>query len=256
MTDSVIGGADRGRSHREADLWRRWTEWRDPTARAALAALHLPLARRMAKRYAGVAEPYDDLVQVASLGLLNAIDRFDPAQGTPFRGFAKPTIMGELKRHFRDKVWTVRLPRSLHDLLLRLERTNEEMTVALGRPPTVAELAMALDLEPADVVEVLEAQHNRSALSLDAPPKNIDADDGAGGEWLGEVDPGYDSVDARQSLRAALPGLDDREAQVLRLRFVDDLPQVEIAKRVGCSQMQISRILRTALEGLREQMQD
>jgi RNA polymerase sigma-B factor len=255
MIGPALGGEDRGASLREADLWRRWTEERDPTARAALVDLHLPLARRMARRYAGVAEPYDDLLQVASLGLLNAIDRFDPTQGTPFRGFAKPTILGELKRHFRDKVWMVRLPRGLHDLLQRVERANEEMSVGLGRPPTVAELSLALDLDPADVVEALEAQHNRSALSLDAPPKGVEADDGAGGEWLGEEDPGFDSVDDRQSLRVALPGLDDRDARILRLRFIDDLPQVEIARRVGCSQMQVSRILRRALDGLRDEMQ-
>jgi RNA polymerase sigma-B factor len=256
MIGPTVGDEDRSGSRRESDLWRRWSEGRDQAARAALVDLYMPVARRMARRYAGVAEPYDDLLQVASLGLLNAIDRFDPDNGTPFNGFAKPTIMGELKRYFRDKVWTVRLPRSLHDKLLRVERASEEMTLDLGRPPTVAELAAALELEPAEVVEALEAQHNRSALSLDAPSRSPGADDdgAALGEWLGEEDPGFGSVEDRQSLRAALPRLEERDAEILRLRFVDDLSQVEIAKRVGCSQMQVSRLLRRALDTLREQM--
>jgi RNA polymerase sigma-B factor len=257
MIGSTVGDEDRSGSPREVDLWRRWSEARDQAARSALVDLYLPIAERMARRYAGVAEPYDDLLQVASLGLLNAIDRFDPANGTPFRGFAKPTIMGELKRYFRDKVWTVRLPRSLHDKLLRVERASEEMTLSHGRPPTVAELARALELEPAEVVEALEAQHNRSALSLDAPPRSVGTDeDGAAGEWLGEDDAGFAAVDDRQSLRAALPQLEERDALILRLRFVDELSQVEIAKRVGCSQMQVSRLLRRSLDTLREQMRN
>jgi RNA polymerase sigma-B factor len=239
----------------EAVLWRRWAEDRDPAARDALVDLYLPVARRMAKRYAGVAEPYDDLLQVASIGLLNAIDRFDPSHGTPFLGFAKPTIMGELKRHLRDRVWTVRLPRSLHDLLLKIERTSEDLTVRLGRPPTVPELSRQIGVDPHDVVEALEAQHNRSPLSLNAPAKDADGEEGANREWVGGEDPGYASVDERQSLRAALPGLEEEDARILRMRFLEDLSQARIAEIVGCSQMNISRVLRRTLESLRTEME-
>lgn len=151
----------------EPELWRRHTDHRDEAAREALFGLYMPMARRMAGRYAGVAEPLDDLVQVASLGLLNAIDRFDPGRGTPFAGFAKPTILGELKRYFRDKVWTVRVPRSVHDRMAEVEKTTEALTLELRRPPSVDELAEELGIPAAEVLEVLEAQHNRRR---DHPP--------------------------------------------------------------------------------------
>jgi RNA polymerase sigma-B factor len=154
----------------EMELWRRLSAQRDPTAREELVRAYMPMAKRMASRYSGVSEPYDDLLQVASLGLLNAVDRFDPSRGIPFAGFAKPTILGELKRHFRDKVWAVRVPRSLHDLTGRVEKATEKLSLDLHRPPTVPELALELGVEPAEVLEVLEAAHNRRPLSLDAPP--------------------------------------------------------------------------------------
>src|ERR1700761_994792 len=154
----------------ERELWRRFTVHRDQAARAELVELYMPLARRMASRYAGVSEPYDDLLQVASLGLLNAVDRFDASRGTPFAGFAKPTILGELKRYFRDKVWTVRVPRSVHDLMARVDKASEKLALELRRPPTVAELADELDVEAAEILEVMEASHNRRPLSLNASP--------------------------------------------------------------------------------------
>ena len=125
----------------ERELWRRFSAHRDQAARAELVELYMPLARRMASRYAGVSEPYDDLLQVASLGLLNAVDRFDASREIPFAGFAKPTILGELKRYFRDKVWTVRVPRSVHDRMGEVEKATEKLTLELGRPPSVEELA-------------------------------------------------------------------------------------------------------------------
>jgi RNA polymerase sigma-B factor len=236
---------------REKELWRRYARNRDQAARAALIDLYLPIARRMAGRYAGISEPYDDLLQVASLGLLNAIDRFDPARGTPFIGFAKPTIMGELKRHFRDKVWTVRIPRSTHDLMAQVEKAGEGLGRELGRSPSVAEIAAALAIDPAEVLEVLEVKQNRRPLSLDARPPG-DEDDSTP-EWLGEVDSGYELVEDRLTVETVLPNLDERERQVLRLRFVDDMPQSKIAAAVGCSQMHVSRLLRRTLERLREE---
>jgi RNA polymerase sigma-B factor len=235
----------------ERELWRRVTESRDQRARAQLVELYMPLARRMASRYAGVSEPYDDLLQVASLGLLNAIDRFDSSRGTPFAGFAKPTILGELKRYFRDKVWTVRVPRSVHDRMGEVERATEKLTLELRRPPAAQELADHLVIEVGDVLEILEAKHNRRPLSLDAPPIGEDPDESSGAEWVGRPDGNYDLVDDRLAMESVLPTLGDREREVLRLRFVEELPQTEIAARVGCSQMHISRLLRRSLGQLR-----
>jgi RNA polymerase sigma-B factor len=248
---AVASEARHGLSERE--LWRRVAGSRDQAARAELVELYMPLAKRMASRYAGVSEPYDDLLQVASLGLLNAIDRFDSSRGTPFAGFAKPTILGELKRHFRDKVWTVRVPRSIHDRMGEVERATEKLTLELRRPPSVEELAAEVGIAAPDVLEILEAQHNRRPLSLDAPPTGEDPEDSSGAEWVGRPDGNFDLVEDRLAMEAVLPSLDEREREVLRLRFVEELPQTEIALRVGCSQMHISRLLRRSLDKLREE---
>jgi RNA polymerase sigma-B factor len=237
----------------ERELWRRVTEQRDQRARTELVELYMPMARRMASRYAGVSEPYEDLLQVASLGLLNAVDRFDASRGTPFAGFAKPTILGELKRYFRDKVWTVRVPRSVHDRMGQVEKATEKLTVELRRPPSVEELAEQVGIGAAEVLEILEAQHNRRPLSLDAPPVGADPEEASGAEWVGRPDGNFDLVDDRLAMESVLPSLDRREREVLRLRFVEELPQTEIARRIGCSQMHISRLLRRALDRLREE---
>ncbi|HEX4306907.1 MAG TPA: SigB/SigF/SigG family RNA polymerase sigma factor [Solirubrobacterales bacterium] len=236
----------------ERELWHRVTSHRDQRARAELVELYMPLARRMASRYAGVSEPFDDLLQVASLGLLNAVDRFDASRGTPFAGFAKPTIHGELKRYFRDKVWTVRVPRSVHDRMGEVEKATEKLTLELGRPPSVDQLAEEVGIDPADVLDVLEAKHNRKPLSLDAPPVGEDPDEASGAEWVGRPDGNFDLVEDRLAVEAVLPILEGREREVLRLRFVEELPQTEIALQIGCSQMHISRLLRRALDKLRE----
>ncbi|HEY2477205.1 MAG TPA: SigB/SigF/SigG family RNA polymerase sigma factor [Solirubrobacterales bacterium] len=235
----------------ERELWHRVTAHRDQAARAELVELYMPLARRLASRYAGVSEPYDDLLQVASLGLLNAVDRFDADRGTPFAGFAKPTILGELKRYFRDKVWTVRVPRSVHDRMAEVEKATEKLTLEMGRPPSVEELAKQVGIDAAGVLEVLEAKHNRRPLSLDAPPAGEDSEEASGAEWVGRPDGNFDLVDYRLAMESALPVLEDRERDVLRLRFAEGLPQTEIAARVGCSQMHISRMLRRSLGKLR-----
>jgi RNA polymerase sigma-B factor len=236
----------------EKDLWQQFRRNRDQRAREELIALYMPMARRMAGRYAGVVEPYDDLVQVASLGLLNAIDRFDIDRGTPFVGFAKPTIMGELKRYFRDKVWTIRVPRTLHDRMAAIETVTEELTEELSRPPSPKQIAERLQIDTADVLEALEARENRRPLALDRP---LHADDGEEStpEWIGTVDGGYELVEDRLAVETALPSLDPREREVLRLRFVEELPQAKIAARIGCSQMHVSRLLRRTLEQLRKE---
>lgn len=237
----------------EKHLWQRLVRERDQAARAELVERYLPMARRMAGRYAGVVEPYDDLVQVASLGLLNAIDRYDFDRGTPFVGFAKPTIMGELKRYFRDKVWTIRVPRVLHDRMAAIETVTEELTEQLSRPPSPREIAERLGIDVADVLETLVAQENRRPLGMDAPIRGADGDGPATAEWLGDEDQGYELVEDRLAVEAVLPGLDEREREVLRLRFVEDLPQAQIAAQIGCSQMHVSRLLRATLARLREE---
>jgi RNA polymerase sigma-B factor len=236
----------------ERDLWRRLGEQRDQRAREELITIYLPVARRMARRYAGVVEPYEDLAQVASIGLLNAIDRFDAARGTPFIGFAKPTIMGELKRYFRDKVWTIRVPRVLHDRLAAIDSATEDLNEELSRPPSPNELAEHLGIEVDEVLEALEAGENRRPLGLDTPPRGEEDDGPSVSEWIGRVDAGYQLVEDRMTVESAIPDLDRRERELLRMRFVEELPQSQIAKRIGCSQMQVSRLLRSILDGMRD----
>jgi RNA polymerase sigma-B factor len=234
----------------EGELWRRCAEG-DARAREGLVDLYLPLARRLAKRYAGVREPFDDLFQVASLGLLNAIDRFDPEAGTPFAGFARPTILGELKRHLRDRVWTVRVPRVVHDRLAKIDATVDALTDQLGRPPSIGEVAADLDLDRDEVLEALAAGLNRKAVSLDAPSPELD--DGAPRvEALAAEESGYAVVEDRVAIAAVTAGLDEREREVLRMRFVEELTQRQIAARLGTSQMSVSRLLRRSLANLRE----
>jgi RNA polymerase sigma-B factor len=237
----------------ERDLWQRLTANRDQAARAELVAIHLPMAKRMASRYAGVVEPYDDLVQVASLGLLNAIDRYQLDRGTPFVGFAKPTIMGELKRYFRDKVWTIRLPRALHDRVAAISSATEELTEAKGHAPSPKEVAARLEIDVDDVLEALAAEENRRPLGFDTPIQTDDGDGPSTPEWIGETDAGYELVEDRLTVEGVIPNLGGREREVLRLRFVEDLPQSKIAARIGCSQMHVSRLLRATLKQMREQ---
>jgi RNA polymerase sigma-B factor len=237
----------------ERELWRRLGSQRDQAARDELVRIYLPMAKRMASRYAGVVEPYDDLVQVASVGLLNAIDRYDLDRGTPFLGFAKPTIMGELKRYFRDKVWTIRVPRVLHDRMAAIETATADLTEELARPPSPRELAEHLRMDLDDVLETLAAGENRRPLALEGQIQGEDGDGPATPEWIGRVDDGYELVEDRLTVETVLPSLDERQREVLKLRFVDDLPQSQIAARIGCSQMHVSRLLRSTLGKLREE---
>jgi RNA polymerase sigma-B factor len=205
----------------------------------------------MARRYAGVREPFEDLLQVASLGLLNAIDRYDPEVGTPFAGFARPTILGELKRHLRDRVWTVRVPRATHDLLAEIEAAVDALTEDLGRPPSVGEIAECLGRDRDEVIEAMEAASNRKPVSLDAPAS--DAEDGSPRiESVGHEDRGYAIVEDRATVVATLGLLGEREREALLLRFGGELTQRQIAERLGTSQMTVSRMLRRALATLRD----
>jgi RNA polymerase sigma-B factor len=240
----------------ERELWTRFARGRDPAIREELVRRNLPFAKRLALRYRGASESFDDLLQVANLGLVNAVDRFDPERGIPFTAFASPTILGELKRHFRDRVWTVRVPRGLHDRMAEVEKAITELTKELQRSPSIGEIAARLDLEQTDVLEVLEASHNRRPLSLDRPAGAEDADETPAAERIGSEDTGFELVEGRIALDAALPYLDERERLVLRLRFADDMTQSQIAARIGHSQMHVSRILRRALSRIRERIDE
>jgi RNA polymerase sigma-B factor len=234
-------------------LARRWRDDGDRRARDELAELFLPLACRLAKRYRNPYEPLEDLTQVASVGLLGAIDRFDPTRGIEFRSFAIPTILGELKRHFRNTGWTAHVPRGAQDLALRVDRAAREITDRTGRAPRPVELAAFLEIDLDDVLVGIDAGTAHFSLSLDAPTSSADPQESrALGDDLGNADDGFDLVDAKLSVAVAISHLPHKERTALRLRLEHDLKQSEIAERMGCSQMQVSRLLRQAATRVRE----
>ena len=212
----------------------------------------LPLARNLARRYAGAREPFEDLLQVASLGLVKAIDRFDVDRGAAFSSFAVPTVLGELKRYFRDLGWSVHVPRGAQERALRVQEAQERLTTKTGRAPTVEELAEYLELAAEDVLEGLETAAAHHSASLDAPRDDRDDESGALVDALGHDDARYQVVEETTTISAAARKLTSRERRVLALRFVCDMTQSQIAQRIGVSQMQVSRILRRALTRLRE----
>lgn len=239
----------------ERILWKRYAEHGDAATREELVRRYLPFAKSLTLRYRGVNESFDDLLQVASLALLKAIDRFDPDRGIPFTAFASPTVLGELKRHFRDRVWTVRVPRGLHDRMAEVDKAIGELTKELQRSPTIDEIAVRLGIEQTDVLEAMEAGHNRRPLSLDRPEgPGGDEDESPPSEWIGTDDEHFEIVDEKIAIDGALPELEERELLVLRLRFVEDLTQSQIAERIGYSQMHVSRILRRTLQKLRARL--
>ncbi len=240
----------------ESALWRRLREEDDQTAREELVRRYLPYATSLARRYRAAAEPSDDLIQVASVGLLNAIDRFDPERGIPFLGFAAPTILGELKRHFRDRVWTLRVPRGLHDRIAEVDKAIGELGTDFQRAPSVREIAERLGIDEMDVLEVFEAGQNRRTLSLEKPAGPDEGDDPRPADWIGSEDESFELIEGRIALESALPQLTDRERLVLRLRFVEDMTQSQIAEKIGHSQMHVSRILRRTLARIREQIEE
>jgi RNA polymerase sigma-B factor len=220
----------------------------DRSARDELVARFMPLAEYLARRFAGRGEPLEDLTQVATVGLLGAVDRFDPSRGVPFSTFAAATIVGELKRHLRDKAWAVRVPRRLQELGLLVGRTIPELTQRLGRGPTIDELADAVEADPEEVLEAMDAMSAYAAGSLDAPTRSGDV---ARVETIGAEDPSMELVDAWTSIAPAVADLPERERRVLYLRFFRGMTQSEIADVIGVSQMHISRILSQTLERIR-----
>jgi RNA polymerase sigma-B factor len=210
---------------------------------------HLGLARHLALRYSDSGEPLEDLFQVASLGLVNAVDRFDPSRGIAFTTFAVPTILGELKRHFRDRGWAIHVPRDLKEAALKVRRTIAEHHGE--RPPTPAELAEATGLSLEGVLEALEVAGVQRTLSLDAPVGTDEEGSTALGDLLGGDDVEFARATDRTLLEVLLRSVTPREREILRLRFAEDLTQSQIGERIGVSQMQVSRILRAALTRMR-----
>jgi RNA polymerase sigma-B factor len=249
---TVVGSASE--TDRRA-LLRAWREDGDAGARDRLVEDFMPLVRSLARRYAGRGELVDDLEQVGAVGLIKAIDRFDLDRDVELMTYVFPTVVGELKRHFRDRVWSVSVPRRLKELHYRLSRLLEELTASLGRSPTIAELAKEAGVEEEEVLEALEVGRAYSTRSLTSGP---DGGDGAEAELidlLEDEESGYEAAENRELLASGLRALDRREQQIVRLRFVDGLTQSQIAVEVGISQMHVSRLLRRALEKLGQEIE-
>jgi RNA polymerase sigma-B factor len=255
LPDRPMGGGritpvERARRQRQDQRLMERHRHGDARARDQLIERYMPLARSLALRYRRASEPLDDLVQVASVGLVKAVDRWDPDRGLAFSSYAVPTILGELRRYFRDSTWDVRPARDLQELCLAVEEARDALWIELGRSPTVGDITAHLRRSPEEVIEALQATEGRSVRSLDAPVHEEEGDSASAGELIGDVDPGYDRVEAGVTIERMTGILDDRAREILRLRFRDDLLQSEIAERVGCSQMHVSRIIRSSLERL------
>jgi RNA polymerase sigma-B factor len=234
----------------ERQLLARYHRDGDLAAREELTERFLPLARDLALRYTYTDEPFDDLLQVASLGLIKAIDRFEPGRGTKFTSYAAPTILGELKRHFRDKGWALHVPRDLQERTLVVSRATEDLSKRLGRSPKAREVAAELGCGVEVVLEAQEASASYEAASLDAPTARDDDDAAALVDLMGDVDTSFELVEVRDAIASTWRALPDLERRVLELRFMHDLTQREIGERIGYSQMHVSRLLRRALDRL------
>jgi len=239
------------RSTEDRALFERYLDRRDPVDRELLVERFLPLARQLARRYQRPEEPFDDLFQVACLGLVKAIDRFDLTREVAFSSYAVPTILGEIKRYFRDRTWSVRVPRDLQELALRVDRKVSELSTDLRRQPTVSEIAEAVGIEEEDVLEALEASGAYRATSLSTPRGNDDEAGETLGDTVGMSEEGFGLAESRATLEQLMRAVTPREREVLRLRFEEDLTQAEIGERIGVSQMQVSRIIRQSIARLR-----
>jgi RNA polymerase sigma-B factor len=235
----------------ERRLFARYADPGDPVDADVLIRRYLPLARSLAGTFRATSEPFDDLLQVATLGLLKAIRRFDPGRGIMFSSYATPTIMGELRRHFRDTTWVIHVPRDLQMLGLRVDRDADRLAVETGRRPTVEALARRLDCDSRAVLEGRMVMRARRPLSLEAPRGDA-AENDTLGDTVGADEVGFGRVIERGAIEAMLRQATRREREILRLRFEEDLTQREIGRRIGLSQMHVSRILRDVLARLRD----
>lgn len=238
------------------ELFRLWRRTKNPKIRDELIFRHLDLAKGLARRFMGRGEPLEDLIQVAIYGLINAIDRYDPDRGTKFETFAYPTILGELKRHFRDTAWSMQLPRGLQELNQKAYKLVDILTQKLGRPPTISELAQELGVSEEQVIEALEAANAYETISLE---QEISADEDDKPQTLEELvslteDEEVQRWQQRQLIEDAMKVLDERERKIVEMRFFDDLTQTQIAQRLGISQMHVSRLLRRAIQKMQAYM--
>jgi len=250
-SETAISPGPSRRAREDARLFERYQRTGDPAARAALTERFLPLARSLARRYESGGESLDDLTQVASLALLKAIDRFDSQRAVAFSSFAVPTIVGELKRYFRDYGWSVRVPRSLQELALHAQRESDQFASEHGHAPTAGQLAQRLGVDVEQILEAREAVGARRAASLDRPRE--DDDDEHPVRELAVEDPGFAAAEDAATVSRLAAVLSERDREVLRLRYEQDLTQSEIGERIGCSQMHVSRILRDAVARLQAQ---
>jgi RNA polymerase sigma-B factor len=238
------------------ELHRRYAASTDPADREQikeqLVRGYESLVYFLARKFQNRGEPIDDIAQVGFLGLINAIDRFDPGLGNEFTTFATPTIAGEIKRYFRDKGWSIRFPRRLQELHQQVVRVNEEMKIQLGRRPSLAELAQRLGVETGDVLEAMEIGIAHTPVSFDAPVGREDEEGRQISETVGGEDINLDRVEMREVLQRAMAHLTERERKILAMRFVDQMSQAEVARRLGISQMHVSRLQRAAQEQMRE----
>lgn len=239
------------RAREDLRLFRAWVDHGDRRARALLIERFLPLARSLARRYERGSEPLEDLVQVASVALVKAIDRYDPARGYAFSSFAVPTIAGELKRHFRDQTWMVRPPRGIQEMTLRVEGALARLTQQLDRSPTTSELAEAVGVSDEAILEAMQARSARGALSLHAP-QGEPGDAMSLQDTLGAEDPEIERAEQRAQLDRLMAEVSSRAREMLRMRFEEDMTQAEIGAAIGISQMQVSRILRQTIAQLRK----
>jgi RNA polymerase sigma-B factor len=239
-----------------AELFNRWRRYADRGARDELIERFLPLARKLARRYIPSSEPYEDLVQVASLGLVKAVERFDPDRGFAFTSFAVPTIVGELKRYFRDSGWALHVDRGAQERARKVLDAQHKVSAQSGRPPTIGELSEYLEISQEEVIDGLQTAEAYDAISLDAPLQSDTDGTTSRLDAVGNEDHRLELIDDQATIFAAARHLSQRERQILFLRFGKDLTQTEIAERVRVSQMQVSRLLRKSLQRLRELTDD
>ncbi len=249
----MASGAGKAQLREEdRELLRRYHEDGDTGAREELVERHLPLVRSLARRYGGRGEPLDDIEQVGAIGLIKAIDRFELDREVSLATYATPNVVGEIKRHFRDKGWAIRVPRALQELNAKMSATIDGLTSKLGRSPRIAEIAEALEASPEEVLEAIEVGAAYTALSLSGGPGGEDESDPL--EAIGEDDEEFRRTEDRAALAPVLAHLPQREREILRMRFEDGLPQTHIAERVGLSQMHVSRLIRKSLTAMRNEL--
>ena len=247
-------GKDAWDKERTHELFRLYKEKGDEEARDQLIVSHLNLVRFLASKFKNRGEPLDDLVQVGTIGLIKAIDRFDPERGLEFTTYATPTILGEIKRHFRDKGWSIRVPRRLQELSAKVNQATDELTVELQRSPSVEEIAAKLGVGAEEILEAMESSGAYTSVSLEAGGSSEDDEAPALIDRLGSVDEDLDASDDRMVIDDAISDFSPREQEIVRMRFIDGLTQVESAKRLGVSQVQVSRLLRRTLRKIQDKI--